>query len=147
MLDIRLRAARQTDQPIIKDLIRRVDINPFGLDWRHFIIAETTSADFAGCGQIKPHRDGSLELASIAVEVPQRGQGVARAIIDHLLANNPRPLYLTCRAELGPFYQKFGFRVLRPGDDASPFFRRLSILFRLAYFLFRQKGLIMRLDA
>ncbi len=39
-----------------------------------------------------------------------RGNGVARVIIERLLAEHAGELYLTCRAHLGPFYAKFGFR-------------------------------------
>ena len=63
-----------------------------------------------GCGQVKPHRGGARELASIAVVPGMRGKGVARAVIDRLLEDQNEELYLTCRASLAPFYNKFGFR-------------------------------------
>jgi hypothetical protein len=33
-------------------------------------------------------------------------------LIEHLLADAPRPVYLTCRSSLGKLYEKFGFRAL-----------------------------------
>jgi ribosomal protein S18 acetylase RimI-like enzyme len=67
-----------------------------------------------GCGQIKPHSDGSRELASIAVQVQARGQGLARAVIVELLAREKtRPIYLMCRARLVPLYVIFGFHVIK----------------------------------
>jgi N-acetylglutamate synthase-like GNAT family acetyltransferase len=120
----------ETDFPAIRALIREVRINPNGLDWRRFIVAETPEGQFIGCGQLKPHSDGTVELASLAVLPAQRGQGVARLILQRLAADAPRPLYLTCRAQLGPFYEKFGFRGIS-GRELPPYFRRLSRLVRL----------------
>jgi N-acetylglutamate synthase-like GNAT family acetyltransferase len=125
MADFSLRPAAATDFPAIKTLIHAVGINPTGLDWRRFIVAETPEGLFVGCGQLKPHSDGTLEMASIAVQSEWRGKGVARVIIQKLTANAPRPLYLTCRSELGPFYQKFGFRGIY-GDELPKYFRRIS---------------------
>ncbi|NCP88243.1 GNAT family N-acetyltransferase [bacterium] len=121
-----LRPAQAADFPAIRRLIRVVRINPTGLDWRRFIVAEA-GGQFAGCAQLKPHGDGSLELASLAVEERFRGQGLARCLLEALLSGSPRPLYLTCRAGLGVFYQKFGFRALPP-PEMPPYFRRLNVL-------------------
>jgi len=100
-----------------------------------------------GCGQIKPHADGTRELASIAVWPRFQGQGVARAVIEHLLARHQPPLYLTCRAELQPFYQKFRFVTISE-SQATPYFRRLMRLARLLSRLAQRLGAmaVMRLD-
>jgi len=120
-----LRPAVEQDFPAIKKLINDVRINPIGLDWRRFIVAETPEGQFAGCGQLKPHGDGSVEMASIAVAPALRGQGLASAIIRRLVSEGPRPLYLTCRSTLGNFYPKFGFRIVEK-DRMPRYFRRLS---------------------
>lgn len=122
-----LRPATQADFPTIRLLIRSVQINPIGLDWRRFIVAVTPNGALIGCGQVKPHRDGSRELASIAVLPGWRGQGVARAIIERLVAAHPGPLYLTCRSSLGAFYERFGFRTIELAE-MPPYFRRISRL-------------------
>ena len=88
-------------------------------------MAETRDGQFAGCGQLKPHGDGSVELASLAVVPSMRGQGLASAIIHHLVSEAPRPLYLTCRSPLGIFYEKFGFRIVEQ-DRMPRYFKRLS---------------------
>lgn len=116
------------------------------LNWKHFIVAETPDGLFIGCTQLKPHQDKSLELASIAVEEKFRGQGVARALIEHQLAQSPRPIYLMCRPALGAFYEQFGFRVMGP-EGMTPYFRRLISVLRVMLFLTKRNGpLIMRLD-
>jgi N-acetylglutamate synthase-like GNAT family acetyltransferase len=120
-----LRRAAQPDSPAIRALIRRVQINPTGLDWRRFLVAVDHAGNLVACGQLKPHGGGIVELASIAVEDDHRGRGLARAIIEALLAEAPRPLYLTCRAALGPLYEKWGFVELTPAEMPL-YYRRLS---------------------
>ncbi|MDR3573937.1 MAG: GNAT family N-acetyltransferase [Anaerolineaceae bacterium] len=132
-----LRGATQQDEAAIKALIHQVGINPLGLDWSHFLLAVDENNRMIGCGQIKPHFDGTRELASIAVAPEQRGQGIARAIIERLQAENSPPLYLTCRSALEPMYEKFGFRALRQPGELSPYFKRL----------WRFAGLLHRLNA
>jgi N-acetylglutamate synthase-like GNAT family acetyltransferase len=75
-LNYHIRPASQEDEKRIKDLIQRVQINPMGIHWERFVVAETTDNMFIGCGQIKQHFDGSQELASIAVEEEYRGHGI-----------------------------------------------------------------------
>jgi amino-acid N-acetyltransferase len=130
----------------IRNLIHRVGINPMDLNWKHFIVAETPDGSFIGCTQLKPHKDKSLELASVAVEEMFRGQGVAHALIEHLLVQSSRPVFLMCRPALGLFYEQFGFRVIGP-DVMPPYFRRILRLLRVLVFLTDREGpLIMRLD-
>jgi predicted N-acetyltransferase YhbS len=50
---------------------------------------------------------------------------VASAIIRKLMAEAPRPLYLTCLSHNGPFYERFGFRTIH-GDELPKYFRRLT---------------------
>jgi N-acetylglutamate synthase-like GNAT family acetyltransferase len=146
MTDLTLRPATKTDAAKIRDLIHRVGINPLDLNWEHFLVAETTAGDFIGCAQLKPHRDGSVELASLAVEEASRGRGAARALIERLLAEGPRPLFLMCRPELGVLYERFGFRPAAE-PEMTPYFRRIRRLFRLLRPLTGMEGpLIMRLD-
>jgi len=124
---IQLRNARVEDAKVIRNLIHEAQINPFGLDWRHFMVAEDAEAGIIGTGQIKTHYDGTRELASIAVRPAYQNQGIARQIIERLLGENPPPLYLTCRSSLGPFYQKFGFLPLDKGQ-LNGYFARIQRL-------------------
>ena len=145
MADVTLRPATADDAADIKTLIRLVRINPMDLDWRRFLIASSADGELVACAQVKPHADGTLELASLAVRPAWRGRGLARRLVERLLSQSPRPLYLTCRSSLGVFYGKFGFRALA-SDELTPYFRRLQ---RLAgVFLFRKDEtlLVMKLD-
>jgi N-acetylglutamate synthase-like GNAT family acetyltransferase len=130
-IEIVFRPAKQKDFAAIRDLIRAVHINPLGLDWRRFIIAADSSGRLIACGQIKPHQDGSLELASIAVIPELRRQGIATKIIERLIGSNPGPLFLTCRASLEKFYMRFGFSRLET-EEMPPYFRRMARMARIA---------------
>jgi N-acetylglutamate synthase-like GNAT family acetyltransferase len=123
-MDFELRRATASDSKAIRHLIREVHINPMSLDWRRFMVAVSPDGTLLGCGQVKPHRGGIVELASIAVVAWRRRMGIARAIIEQLIADAPRPLYLTCRSSLQSFYQKWGFVSIQPAD-MPPYFRRL----------------------
>ena len=126
MAEFIIRPAAQEDFPTIRSLIHTVKINPTGLDWRRFLVVVTPLGELLGCGQIKPHGDQLREMASIAVLEHVRGQGVARAVIEALLALElERPIYLMCRARLKELYAKFGFQNI--GMDKMPlYFRRIS---------------------
>ena len=119
-----IRLAHEEDQPAIKALIREAGINPLGIHWPRFLVAVDGAGTLIGCGQVKTHGDGSRELASLVVREDWRGRGVARALMEHFLTHEPGPLYLTCRTELGPLYEKFGFRSIDVGE-MPPYFKRV----------------------
>jgi len=140
-----LRSATIADAATIRQIISLVQINPMSLNWQRFILAIDRDGKVIGCGQVKPHSDGSRELASIAVLPEWRSKGIARAIIEHLLEQYPGRLYLTCRSRLGPLYQKFGFQALQ-FEEMPPYYKRLSRLVALFNKLFHQPDhlLVMR---
>lgn len=147
MAEVTLRPAIAEDAADIKALIRLVRINPTSLDWKRFLVASSADGRLVACAQVKPHADGTLELASLAVCPAWRGRGLARRLVEQLLSQSPRPLYLTCRSSLGVFYKKFGFRVLA-SDELTPYFRRLQKLANKMMGIFREGDtlLVMRLD-
>ena len=145
MADFRLRAATAADEDEIKALIRAVQINPMGLDWRRFVIAESALGGMMGCGQVKPHAAGVRELASIAVCEQYRGKGIARAIIERLLGQNPGTLYLMCMSPLGPFYEKYGFREIQH-KEMPGYFRRMVRLARVMMSLSRNAEYLMVME-
>ena len=122
-----LRSAHESESVQIRDLIHLVGISPMGLDWKRFVVAANDRDEMMGCGQLKPHGEEILELASLAVYPEYREQGVARAIVEHLLVNSPRPLYLMCESSLGSFYEKFGFVEILY-EEMPRYFQRISKL-------------------
>lgn len=125
-----LRPAAEEDSPIIRELVRIGQINPTGLKWDRFMLVETESGQVVACCQVKQHRDGSEELASLVVHPEWRGQGIARALIEHFLEIYRGDLYLMCRSTLGPMYMKFGFRTV-PREDLPRYFQRIMRLMGL----------------
>jgi N-acetylglutamate synthase-like GNAT family acetyltransferase len=120
-----LRPATQADANTIRHIISQVRINPLALDWHRFILPIDSNGKVTGCGQVKPHSDGSIELASIAVLLEWRNKGVARQVIEYLLEQHPGRIYLTCQSQLGPMYQKFGFQVIQTAE-MTPYFKRIN---------------------
>lgn len=143
----RIRPARETDAAPIRELIYLVGINPTGLDWKRFVVAVDDRDEMIGCGQLKPHGQEILELASIAVYPEHQGKGIARLVIEQLLKDSPRPLYLMCESSLGPFYEKFGFQAISY-EEMPRYFQRMSKLAGLVTTLARREErlLIMRLE-
>jgi len=80
------------------------------------MIVASEDGRLLACAQIKPHSDGTRELASLAVIPECRGRGLARRLVEHALAQNAPPLHLTCARRLQPLYERFGFRRLRQNE-------------------------------
>lgn len=135
-MSITIRSATRADQPVITGIVRAAHINPTGLTWKRFLVA-VEEGQIVGVGQVKPHADGSRELASIATIPAKQGQGIARQIIEALLARERGELILMCRAPLTNFYQRFGFQRAAPSE--------LPPMFRLAHLSLRYwDGAIMK---
>jgi amino-acid N-acetyltransferase len=120
-----LRPAYEADDPTIHSLIRFAHINPLGIEWKRFLVAVDGHGDVIGCGQVKVHRGGAKELASIVTVPEWRGRGVATALIKRLMAESGSPLWLTCRSGLVSFYQPFGFCEVGPEEEQPRYFRRI----------------------
>lgn len=124
-----IRKATKEDATFIWRLIWRVGINPLGLDWRRFVVAVHEHGVRIGCAQVKSHKDGSLELASVAVVPLYRHQGVAETMIREILKDHNSPIYLTCRSSLVSFYERFGFTELFELETMPAYFRRVKRIF------------------
>jgi len=145
-MPLTIRTATEADQSAIRRLIREAKLNPMSLDWPNFVVADEDGAT-VGVGQVKAHRDGSRELASIAVVPVRQGQGIGSALIELLLARSPGiVLHLTCRRELEGFYRRFDFRTLER-TEYPPYFARMIPLVNLVMRPFGTRILVMRREA
>jgi N-acetylglutamate synthase-like GNAT family acetyltransferase len=147
MTNYTIRPAQESEAAQIKALINLVGINPTGLDWKRFIVAVNAQGQVISCGQLKPHGADILELASIGTLPEYRGQGIARAVIEELLRESPRPLHLMCIAHNGPMYEKFGFHIIE-FKDMPRYFQRIKKLFDVtdAFRRSSEELLVMKLE-
>ncbi|HJZ46476.1 MAG TPA: GNAT family N-acetyltransferase [Roseiflexaceae bacterium] len=125
-MPIIIRPALAEDQHAITAIVRAALINPLDLDWQRFLVAQW-GQDIIAVGQVKPHQDGSRELASIAVVPEWQGQGVGSALIRGLLARETGTLHLMCAANAERYYERFGFRRI-DRREMPRFFRRFDRL-------------------
>jgi N-acetylglutamate synthase-like GNAT family acetyltransferase len=139
---IHIHPATQADQKTIERIIRDANINLMSLDWHRFLVAEEDGA-IIGVGQIKPHDDGSRELASIAVIPERQRRGVASEIIRALLAREQGDLYLICRDELESFYARFGFYRI-DSKEIPPYFRTIIRVISIFARVAGRRGIVMK---
>ena len=144
-MPLTIRPAIAADQPVITRLIREANLNRMSLKWPNFVLAEEDGT-VVGLGQVKLHGDGSRELASIAVVPAQQGKGIGSAIIKTLLAREPGVvLHLTCRREMGGYYERFGFGRLATAEY-PPYFKRLMPAANVFARMFGTQIIVMRRD-
>ena len=125
-MPLTIRPAVADDQYAITAIVRAARINPRDLDWQRFLLAQW-GQDIIGVGQVRPHEDGSRELASIAVVPEWQGNGVGGALIRALLARETGPLHLMCIDSRERYYERFGFQRL-DRRAMPPYFRRFMRL-------------------
>ncbi len=131
---VTIRPATQNDQATITTMVRDAGLNPVNLRWANFLVAEDGGASagrIVGVGQLRPHADGSRELALLVVDASCRRQGVGSQLVRGLLALQAPPVYLFCEGELEGYYGRFGFQVIR-GAALPPPLARLYRAGRLA---------------
>jgi N-acetylglutamate synthase-like GNAT family acetyltransferase len=122
-----IRPAKATDQSTIRRLIRSAGLNPLSLDWPNFVVAED-GGEIVGIGQVKTHRDGSREVASIAVVPSRQGEGIGTSVINALLdRHGAGVLYLTCQGAMQGYYERFGFRRLSRREFPRYFARLMPV--------------------
>ena len=115
-MQARIRRATADDQPIITRLVRRARLNPRGLDWHGFVIAEAGAVP-VGVAQVRQHPDGSRELASLVVLPEYRGGSVAGRMVDALLADETDPVFTIIDR---PYVQHFTRWDFRPVGEGLP---------------------------
>ena len=125
---VQIRPARRDDAHRIASMVQAARLNPLGVRWDRFRVATDNSDNVIGCAQVKGHRDGSRELASLVVRGKWRGRGVGRSLVKALQKEHGPPLWLTSRSSLVPYYQRFGFLELEAGVYKPAYFRWVSRL-------------------
>ncbi|MCG8350789.1 MAG: GNAT family N-acetyltransferase [Chloroflexales bacterium] len=145
-MPIAIRPAMPDDQATIVRIVRAARINPMSLHWSRFFVAEE-AGDIIGTVQIKLHRDGVYELASLAVVPSRQGAGIGAMLVRSIQARTTAPLYLTCADRMEGFYQRFGFRRVEPRALPATL-GRIYVIGNILLGIFRQgvRLLVMRCD-
>ncbi len=66
-----------------------------------------------GCAELRMYKKYSL-LFNLCVQKDYRHQKLASAMVEHIINESEKPLYLSCFKELVPFYSRFGFITISP---------------------------------
>src|SRR5215207_7409 len=122
----RIRRATVGDQAAINRLVRQARLNPRGLDWRRFVIAEAGGAPL-GVAQVRRHPDDTRELASLVVLPGHRDRGVAGRMIDTLLADEPGPVFTLVDRRYAQHFTRWDFQPVDPVDLSRSMVRQLRI--------------------
>ncbi len=128
-MPITIRPAIPTDQPAISALVRAAHLNPIRIGWRNFLVAEDTGR-VVGIGQVRPHSDGSRELASLTVAPDCQAAGIGTRLTRALLKRETPPIYLFCQETMGSYYIRFGFQTIGR-EDLPPVLARMHRLANL----------------
>ncbi len=104
-MTVRIRPAVDTDQPLIRQMVQKAHLDPTGLHWSHFIVAEN-DGKIVGIGQMRPK---GPELGSLVVRKDYRRCGIGGQIIKALVDTQPGDVYLECQSGLADYYRRFGF--------------------------------------
>lgn len=138
--DYRIRPATAEDQTTIRRMVRDANLDTTTLKWQNFLVAEQ-EGQIIGIGQIKPYRD-CQELGSLVVARAYRNSGVGGALIAALEARAGRPLYLLCASHMQPYYERFGYTVIRWRD--APGTLKLKLAAAALFRIFGVRVLVMR---
>jgi amino-acid N-acetyltransferase len=122
LAQITTRPAVAGDQAEIRAMVRAEALNPRNLDWSRFLVAEAGDC-IVGAQQVRVHRGGTREVASRVVLPQFRGRGVGTDLLRVSLTKQHGPLYVQCSERWIPYYERFGFRRVKP-SEVPPDLRR-----------------------
>lgn len=114
-MQVKVRRAREEDQPVIRAMVRQARLNPANLYWERFVIAEDDIRT-VGVAQLRRHGDGATELASLVVEPGVRRHGIARQMVDALLADEREPVWALIDRRFVEHFTRWGFAPVHPSE-------------------------------
>lgn len=140
MVEFKIREATESDQTMIRRLIRQENLDPTSVNWRHFLVA-VIDGQIVGMGQVKEY-PGCQELGSLVTLAEYRGLGIAAALIAALEARAGRPLYLLCQDKMEAYYRRFGYDTIAWRE--APTALKLKLMPAWLFRLFGIRVLVMR---
>ncbi len=125
-----LRRASVEDIWTIRKIVFSAKLDPTQLNWQQFWLIEN-NGEIIACGQLRNFSEAQ-ELGSLVVKSPWRRQGLGVFLVNHLISEATKPLYLECLGDnLAHFYSRFGF-VAIPWQELPPSLIRKFGLSQLA---------------
>ena len=113
-----VRPAVAADEAGVRRLMRGERVNPFGIDWRNFVVAEA-AGEVVGCAQLRPAGPEAVELGSLVVRADLRGAGLGARLIEAALARaGGRRVFAVTAAARAGYFARWGFRPV--GGAAAP---------------------------
>jgi amino-acid N-acetyltransferase len=109
--DIVLRSATPGDALSIRTLVRRERLNRFDLQVENFKVAELDGV-VVGAVQIRKHGDGARELGSLVIAPGFRGKGLAAALINAVLEDEPGPVFMITGRNFVAHYGRWRFAIV-----------------------------------
>lgn len=106
-----IRPASQADQHAIRAIVRAAHLNPISLHWRRFLVA-VVGEQIVGTIQLRPHWDGTRELASLVVVPAHQHQRIGAQLVEAVQRSTTPPVYLRCGSALADYYPHFGFAIV-----------------------------------
>jgi len=89
--------------------INEFDLDNRGLQKEQFTVALHNNV-LLGFGRLREHAD-CFELCSLGVVTPFRRQGIGKAIVNKLIENSAKNIYLVCI--IPDFFIPFGFQIIK----------------------------------
>ena len=124
-----IRQAEKGDMTAIEQLVHSNHLNPNRLNWKRFIVITDEKDTLIGCGQIKPHFDGSYELASLVVEQSRRSLSLIKDFLIALLENSPSNLIWAIIDRNYIPFRRYGVRQIKERSQMPLYFRIFFILY------------------
>ena len=112
-MTVLVRPAIAADQHAILALARGERVNPTGLHWPRFFVAECDGA-LVGAVQMRLHHDGAHELGTLVVASHARNQGIAAQLINALLSRDRGRVFMVTGRKHAEHYARWGFAPIRP---------------------------------
>jgi N-acetylglutamate synthase-like GNAT family acetyltransferase len=124
-MTVPIRQAVASDRQAIRSLASGERVNPTGLSWPNFVVA-TNDAVIIGAVQLRLHRDGIKELATLVVAREWRKRGIAAKLIDTIMADQPGRVFMVTGRNHAHHYARWGFLPIAPAS--APFGVRRNYL-------------------
>jgi N-acetylglutamate synthase-like GNAT family acetyltransferase len=113
---MRVRKAATSDLLSIVGLARSLDLDYPGMEGDALWVAEADRDRIVGAVALKKHPD-CLELCALGVDPGFRGKGLAKALVEALVAGAPGAVHL---ATIIPgFFESCGFRIIKTDIPAT----------------------------